>query len=64
VRYLVINASRLRQVDLALAMGEKYPPLRQALFDAVSGSRPYRTIISELLSAPFNRLLGRRSQAQ
>jgi 2-polyprenyl-6-methoxyphenol hydroxylase-like FAD-dependent oxidoreductase len=64
VRYLVINASRLRQVDLALALGKKYPPLRQALFDAVSGSRPYRSIISELLSAPFNSLLWRRSRAQ
>ncbi len=63
-RYAVIYASRFRQMDLALALAEKYPPLRQALFDAVSGSRPYRTIIRELLSSPFYRLPWRRSQAQ
>jgi flavin-dependent dehydrogenase len=56
VRYLVIAASRLRQVDLALALAERYPPLRQAFFGAVSGSQPYHTIIWELLSAPFNGL--------
>lgn len=51
VRRLVITASRLRQVDLALALAEGRPALRQALFDAVSGHQPYRTIIMELLSA-------------
>jgi len=53
VRHLVINASRLRQVDRVLALAEDHPALRQALFDAVSGDRPYRTIIRQLLSALF-----------
>ncbi len=61
VRHLTINASHLRQVDLALALAEDHPALRQALFDAVSGHRPYRTIIRELLSAQFSRLPVRRS---
>jgi flavin-dependent dehydrogenase len=64
VRHLVINASRLRQVDMALALAEDHIALRQALFDAVSGHRPYRSIICGLLSAPFSRLLWRRSWAQ
>lgn len=64
MRHLVINASRLRQMDLALALAEDHPALRRALFDAVSGHRPYRSIIGELLAAPFNRLPWRRSQAQ
>ena len=56
VRQLVINASRLGQVDLALALAEDHPALRQALFDAVSGHQPYRFIIRELLRAPFDGL--------
>ncbi len=64
VRQLVINASRLRQVDLALALAEDHPALRRALFDAVSGHRPYRSIIGDLLAAPFNRLPGRQSPTQ
>ena len=36
VRHLVINASRLRQVDLALALAKDHPALRRALFDARS----------------------------
>jgi flavin-dependent dehydrogenase len=55
VRTVVINASRLRQVDLALALAEDRPALRQALFDAVSGHRPYRAIIGGLLSAVIRR---------
>lgn len=61
VRYLAINASRLGQMDLALALAEERPVLRQALFDAVSGHRPYRAIIGDLLSAPFD-LITRRTR--
>jgi flavin-dependent dehydrogenase len=60
VRHLVINASRLWQVDSALALAEDHPALRRALFNAVSGHRSYSAIIWELLSAPFNRLSWRR----
>lgn len=56
VRHVVINASRLHQVDRALALAEDSPALRQALFDAVSGHRPYRHIILRLLSTPAGRL--------
>jgi flavin-dependent dehydrogenase len=51
VRHLVINASRLGQVDLVLALAEDHPALRQALFDAVSGHRSYRSIIRALFLA-------------
>jgi len=55
VRQVVINASRLRQVDRVLSLAEHHPALRQALFDAVSGHRPYRAIIGRLLSAVVRR---------
>ncbi|RME45172.1 MAG: NAD(P)/FAD-dependent oxidoreductase [Chloroflexi bacterium] len=61
VRQIVINASRLHQVDRALALAEDRPILRQALFDAVSGRQPYRTIIRNLLSSPIEWLGWRRS---
>jgi flavin-dependent dehydrogenase len=64
VRYVVINASRFRQVDMALALAEDHPALRQALFDAVSGHQLYRNIIWGLLLAPVNKLPWRRSWAQ
>ena len=50
-RQVVIWTSFLRQVDRALALAEKWPPLRQALFAAVSGSLPYRDIVRDLLYA-------------
>ncbi|HEY65590.1 MAG TPA: hypothetical protein G4O02_13570, partial [Caldilineae bacterium] len=49
VRQVVIHASRLRQVDRALALAERHPSFRQALFDAVSGSQPYRVVIQKVL---------------
>jgi flavin-dependent dehydrogenase len=49
VRQMVIHASRLRLVDPALAVAEHHPALRRALFDAVSGHQPYRTIFRDLL---------------
>jgi hypothetical protein len=64
VRHLVVYASRLRQVDRVLALAEDHPALRQALFDAVSGHRPYRTIIWQLLLALFYGLPGGRSYTQ
>jgi flavin-dependent dehydrogenase len=56
VRHIVINASRLRQVDPVLALAEDHPALSRALLDAVSGHRLYRSIICELLLSPVNRL--------
>jgi flavin-dependent dehydrogenase len=64
VRQMVINASRLRLVDPALALAENHPALRQALFDAVSGHQPYRTIIRDLLLSLAGCLPWRRSQSQ
>ena len=58
VRQVVIHASRLRLVDPVLALAEDHPALRQALFDAVSGHRPYRTIIRQLAASPAGKLLG------
>ena len=52
MRHIVIHASRLRLVDHVLALAENRPALRQALFDAVSGNQPYRTIVWELLLSP------------
>ena len=56
VRQVVINMSRLHQVDRALVVAERYPALRQALFNAVSGRQPYREIILRLLRSPAGRL--------
>lgn len=64
VRHLVINASRFRQVDRVLALAEDHPALRRALFDAISGHRPYRAILWELLSAPFSRPSWREFRTQ
>jgi len=58
VRQVVIHASRLRLVDRVLTLAEDHPALRQALFDAVSGHRPYRTIIRQLAAAPAGKLFG------
>jgi flavin-dependent dehydrogenase len=56
VRQVVINMSRLHQVDRALALAERSPTLREALFNAVSGRQPYREIILRLLRSPAGRL--------
>lgn len=48
VRHLVKTGSRLGLLDLALAIAEGEPALQAALFDAVSGHRPYRAIIHDL----------------
>jgi flavin-dependent dehydrogenase len=65
VRQMAIHASRLRLIDPALAIAENRPALRQALFDAVSGHQPYRTIFRDLLSSlvgwrPWRQTLARR----
>jgi len=49
VRQLVIIGSRLHLVDLLLVVAEREPILQRALFDAVSGHRPYRTILKEVV---------------
>jgi flavin-dependent dehydrogenase len=64
VRQMVIHASRLRLVDPALALAEHHPALRQALFDAVSGHQPYRTIFRDLLASLAGRLPWRRPHPQ
>jgi flavin-dependent dehydrogenase len=51
VRQAVIHASRLRLIDPALALAENRPAVRQALFDAVSGHQPYRTIFKNLVTS-------------
>jgi len=64
VRQMVINASRLRLIDPALALAENHPALRRALFDAVSGHQPYRTIFRDLLSSLAGWRPWRRSRSQ
>ncbi len=49
VRRLVILGSRLRLMDVLLAIAEREPTLRRALFDAVSGHRPYRAILRDMM---------------
>jgi flavin-dependent dehydrogenase len=49
VRSLTIASSRIGLLDLALAAAEAEPTLRVALFDAVSGHQPYRTIVHRIL---------------
>jgi flavin-dependent dehydrogenase len=50
MRILTITASRLGLMDTALVAAEADPRLRQALFDAVSGHRPYRSVVRSILS--------------
>ncbi len=60
-RQVVIWASYLRQVDRAIDLAERWPPLRQALFAAVSGSMTYRDIIFGLMRALFRFSRSRQS---
>jgi flavin-dependent dehydrogenase len=50
MRILTIAASRFGWMDFALAAAGTDPGLRQALFDAVSGHRPYRSVVRSSLS--------------
>ena len=44
MRLMVIVLARMGLFDLILAAGETEPKLHEALFDAVSGNRPYRKV--------------------
>jgi flavin-dependent dehydrogenase len=50
MRILTIVASRFGLIDCALVASETDPGLRQALFDAVSGHRPYKSVVRSSLS--------------
>jgi len=56
VRYLVGLGGRLGLLERAITAAEGEPAIRAALFDAVSGHQPYRTIIQSILKP---RLIGR-----
>jgi flavin-dependent dehydrogenase len=44
MRLMVITLARRGLFDVILAAGEREPRLREALFDAVSGNKPYRKV--------------------
>jgi len=50
MRILTIVASRFGLMDFALVAAETDPSLRQALFDAVSGHRPYKLVVRSSLT--------------
>ncbi len=57
MRQVTVLASRLGLMDVALRAAEGGPRLRDALFDAVSGERPYREIVAKLISPSSLRAL-------
>lgn len=61
-RQVVIWMSFLRQVDRGIELAERWPPLRRALFAAVSGSMPYRAITLDLVRALLPLFRSRQSR--
>jgi flavin-dependent dehydrogenase len=53
MRFLAVFTSNHLSMDRVIALAKRRPDVRQALFDCVSGSRPFKDIVTRNLNLPF-----------
>lgn len=53
MRFLAVFTSNYLSMDRVIALAKRRPDVKQALFDCVSGSRPFRDIVKGNLNLPF-----------
>ncbi len=53
MRFLAVFTSNHLSMDRVIALAKRSPDVKQALFDCVSGSRPFKDIVRRNLNAPF-----------
>ncbi len=53
MRFLAVYTSNHLSMDRVIALAKRRPDVKQALFDCVSGSRPFKDIVKRNLNVPF-----------
>jgi hypothetical protein len=53
MRFLAVFTSNHLSMDRVIALARRRPDVRQALYDCVSGSRPFKEIVTRNLNLSF-----------